>query len=132
VVIARLAPSYAQAHQLDDEEAAQRLQTAFSSGTLLEELLASTWTALLGTTKRLDEAGLLEKIATCLGERPTRPGRLAKESPAFSAFLIVIDLQAGTASDAARRVLETPEGQKRVAAGMAEAGKFFAGELLRR
>lgn len=130
VVVAKLTPTYAQAHRLDEEEAAQRLSAALA-GRLLPQLLESTWEAMKGRTKRLTEEGLLEKVATTLGERPLRPGRVAALSPAWSAFLVVADLEAGTASDAARRVMETDEGRLRAREGLAEAGRFLAAELTR-
>ncbi len=130
VVVAKLAPTYAQAHRLDDEEAAQRISAALS-GRLLPQLLEATWEALKGKTKRLNEEGLLEKVATTLSERPLRPGRAAPLTPAWSAFLVVADLEAGTASDAARRVMESEEGRKRAQEGLAEAGRFLAAELTR-
>jgi hypothetical protein len=130
VVIAKLWPTYAEAHGIDEAEALQRLERALA-GHLWEDLLEATWTALQGKKKRLDDAGLLEKIAKTLQERPYRPGRTIKPIPAMSAFLLLLDMEAGTASDSARRVLETPEGRQRAAGGLAEAGSFLAGELTR-
>ena len=130
VVVARLTPTYAQAHRLDEAEAAQRLTQALRGG-LLTSLLEETWSALCGSTKRLKEEGLLEKIATTLKDRPLRPGRVAESSPAWSAFLVLADLEAGLASDAARRVLESAEGQLRSRQGVAEVGRFLAAELTR-
>ncbi|MCP3164733.1 hypothetical protein [Myxococcus qinghaiensis] len=130
VVIAKLAPTYAQAHQIDEEEAGQRLSAALA-GRMLPALLESAWASMKGSTKRLNDDGLLEKVATTLSDRPTRPGRVAPASPAWSAFLVLADLEAGTASDAARRVMETEEGRRRGDAGLAEAGRFLAAELTR-
>lgn len=130
VVVAKLTPTYARAHQLDDEEAARRLSVALS-GALLPSLLEATWEAMKGSTKRLKEEGLLEKVATTLGERPMRPGRVATLSPIWSAFLVLTDLHAGTASDAVRRVMETEEAQRRAQEGLLEAGRFLAAELTR-
>ena len=130
VVIAKLWPTYAELHRVDEEEAMQRLTRALQ-GPLWEDLLASAWTAMLGNTKRLDEADLLEKVARNLKDRPQRQGRVWKQTPALSAFLVSADLEAGTASDAARRVLETPEGKKKVDEGLAEAGRLLAEELTR-
>ena len=59
VVVAKLTPTYARAHQLDEDEARLRLEAALK-GPLLEDLLEATWRALLGGTKRLSEDGLLE------------------------------------------------------------------------
>ncbi|NPC86378.1 hypothetical protein HPC49_50355, partial [Pyxidicoccus fallax] len=52
-------------------------------------------------------------------------------NPAWSAFLILVDLEVGTVSDAARRVMETDEGRRRGEEGLAEAGRFLAAELTR-
>src|SRR5271169_68552 len=130
VVVAKLLPTYASAHSIDDEEARTRLDAALS-GTLLEELLASTWVALQGGTKRLTDDGLLEKVAKSLQDRPLRPGRTVEPTAGWSAFLVLADLSAGTASESARRLMESDAGQVRARAGLAEVGAFLARELTR-
>jgi hypothetical protein len=130
VVVAKFTPTYALAHQIDDEEARERLDQALV-GALLEDLLAATWTALAGSTRRLNEEGLLEKVARSLQDRPLRPGRSVEITGGLSAFFLRVDLAVGTASDAAARVLESEEGRKRVQLGIAEAGGFLARELTR-
>ncbi len=130
VVVAKLLPTYASAHSIDDEEARTRLDAALS-GSLLEELLASTWVALQGGTKRLTDDGLLEKVAKSLQDRPLRPGRTVEPTAGWSAFLVLADLSAGTASESARRLMESDAGQARARAGLAEVGAFLARELTR-
>ena len=130
VVVAKLVPTYSRAHHLDEEEAAQRLSQALS-GRLLPSLLEEAWTAMRGKSKRLDDEGLLEKVATTVRDRPQRPGRVVEVTSAWSAFLVLADLEAGTASEAARRVMESPEGRQRAQAGLAEVGRFLAAELTR-
>jgi hypothetical protein len=131
VIAAKLLESYAQVHHLDEEEAEERLLRALGTP-LWEEVLAATWSALLGGTKRLDEAGLLEKVAQSLMDRPLRRGHLLKETtPGFSAFWVQVDLAAGTAGEAARRVMESEQGQRMAKMGFDEAGKFLAKELTR-
>jgi hypothetical protein len=130
VVVAKLWPTFAAAHNLDEEEAEARLTTALQ-GQLLDELLAHTWEAMRQKARRADESALLEKVAQTLGERPQRPGRTAKLNSAWSAFLLLADLQAGTASEAARRALETEQGRKAAVEGLAEAGRHLASELTR-
>lgn len=130
VVVAKLVPTYANAHNLEEEEAASRIDTALR-GPLLEDLLAATWTAMLGGTKRLNEEGLLEKIAKTLQDRPLRPGRPAELTPGWSAFMIQIDVVVGTVGDAAARMMEGEQGRKMAALGTAEAGAFLAKELTR-
>jgi hypothetical protein len=130
VIAARLAPTYALAHNVDDDEALQQLERALK-GPLWERLLDSAWEAMLGDTKRLSEEALVEKVAGTLKDRPLKLGRAATLTPAWSAFLVLADLEAGTASDAARRLLESAEGQRRAAEGLAEVGRYLAKELTR-
>lgn len=131
VVVAKLAPTYAEAHSIEDEEGVSRLDRALQSP-LLDDLLAAAWAALLGTTERLDEDALVQKVASGLKNRPQRPGKIAPLTPGWSAFLVLADVRAGIASDAAQRLLETEEGAKRAKAGLAEVGKFLATELVRK
>lgn len=130
VLASKLAPTYAMAHEVDEEEAVQRLALALR-GRLFEDLLAAAWAAMTARHPRLDEAKLLEKVATTLRDRPQRPGRRAKLNPAWSAFLIWVDLEAGVASDSAGRVLETEQGRAMTASGLAQAGQHLALELTR-
>jgi anthranilate phosphoribosyltransferase len=130
VLISRLAPSYAEAHQVDDEEARLTLTTALRSE-LRDDLLASTWTAIRTRAPKFKEETSLDKVATSLGDRPTRPGRVKQGNAAWSAFWIVVGLNAGTASDSARSALESEAGQAKVREGMVEVGRFLADELAR-
>jgi hypothetical protein len=131
VVVARLFSTYADAHDLDDEEARSRLTEALS-GDFLEQVLASTWEAIRAKSPRLSEAELLDKIAQNLSARPLRPGRRAQVTPAWSAFFILADLRVGTATEAARRALETDQGRQMSAAGLVEVGQHLAAELLKK
>ncbi len=128
VVVAKLAPTYAAAHHVDEEEAAERLGRALQ-GSLLTQLLETAWAEMKGKAKRLNDDGLLEKVATTLKDRPQRPGKRVEPTPALSAFLLWVDLEAGTASDAARRALESEEGRKRVQEGLSVVGALLAAEL---
>ena len=130
VVVAKLAPTYAEANSLEDEEAVIRLDRALQSP-LLEDLLAACWAELrAGSTK--DEDALVQKVASSLKNRPQRPGKIAPLTAGWSAFLVLADVHAGIASDAARRLLETEEGRKRADAGLVEVGKHLAAELSRK
>lgn len=131
VVAAKLAPTYALSHNLEEGEAVAALERALE-GSLWEALLAASWQALVEKNRKLDEERLLEKVATTLKDRPHKPGAAAAMTPAWSAFLVKLDLEAGTASDMARRVLESPEGARRVEEGLRDAGQHLARELTRK
>lgn len=128
VVVNRLVPTYAKAHNIDEQEASDRLSRALA-GQLWEDLLAATWEAMKGRVKRLDEQRLLDKVFNTLEDRPLRYGRAVDTNPAWSAFMMMLDLEIGTAGDAARRVMESEQGRKMMTAGLAEAGMFLATEL---
>jgi hypothetical protein len=130
VLASRLLRTFAKAHTLDDEEAHARLERALE-GRLWERLLEATWAAMTADAKRLTDDGLLEKVAGTLKAHPLRYAKAAPPTPAWSAFLVLADLEAGTASESARHVLESPEGQKRTQEGLAEVGRFLAAELTR-
>lgn len=130
VLAAKLAPTYASAHDVDDDEAVQRLQLALR-GRLFDDLLSYAWQAIGARYPRLDEGKLLDKVAATLRDRPQRPGRKAKPGPAWSAFLVLVDLEAGIAGDSARRVLETEQGRKMMELGLGDAGQHLAAELMR-
>lgn len=130
VLVAKLTPTFSKSHEIDDEEARVRLERAIA-GRLWEQLLVATWAALIEGKKTVNDEAVLERVAGSLKDRPQRPGREATLSPAFSAFLVLLDLEAGTAGDSARRVLERPEGQRMAELGLTEAGRFLAKELTR-
>jgi len=130
VMAARFRPTYAQSHEIDEDEAQDRLERAFG-GRLWELLLETTWDALNDKKRAVDPEKVLERIAGTLKDRPLRPGKQATLNPAFSAFLVLIDLEAGTASDAIRKVLESPQGEAMKQQGLAAAGKFLAAELVK-
>lgn len=132
VLVSKLAPTYAQTHEVDVDEAVERVDRALEHDRpLQDDLLAACWVELTAKKPRFDEAALLEKIAQLLKDRPQRPGKVAPMSAGWSALLVLIDLDAGLASDSARRILESDEGKRRLADGVTEAGRFLAAELLR-
>ena len=130
VMAARFRATFAESHEIDEEEAHERLERAFA-GRLWELLLEATWNALSDKKRAVDPEAIVEKIARTLKDRPLRPGKAAKLGPAFSAFLVMIDLEAGMASDAARKVLESAQGEAMKQAGLAEAGRFLAAERVK-
>jgi hypothetical protein len=130
VLVARLRPVFAEAHNLSDEEADQRLAAALS-GSLLQEVLSYTWDELKNMRARLSEAEVLDRVAKSLAPRPLRPGRKAEVTRSWSAFFVLADIEAGIASEAARRALQSEEGQRMALEGLREAGRYLAAELLR-
>jgi hypothetical protein len=130
VVVSKLVPSFALAHRVEDDEATDRLDSALR-GPLLDDLLEATWNQLQVAAKRPDEERLLEKIALALKDRPNRPGKPVESGADLAAFWILADVEAGTASDSARKLMETDAGKQRGAQGLVAAARLLAAELTR-
>jgi hypothetical protein len=131
VVTRKLAPTYAKAHAIDDEEGEIRLSRALG-GALLADLQAAAWKAIRSTSTRLTDDELAEKVAVSVKNRGLRPGKAAEAVGAWSAFLVLADIEAGVASEMARRVFESAEGRRKADEGLAIAGEHLAKELLRK
>lgn len=132
VVTRKLAPTYAKAHAIDEEEAEIRLSRALGSP-LLAELLEAAWRAVRASSTRLSDDELVEKVAASVKSRGLRPGKpVEAASGPWSAFLVLADIEADVASEMARRVFGTEEGRKKADEGVAAAGALLAGELLRK
>lgn len=130
IVVSKLIPTFAAAHNIDENEAHERLSAALR-GPLFDQLMTATWAALTSTTTRPDDDKLLEKVAKSL-TNPYRTAKQAEVTAGWSAFMVLADIEAGTATDAARRLLETDEGKRRARAGVDEVGAFLAKELTRK
>jgi hypothetical protein len=131
VVVTKLAPMCALAHDADDDEASERLDRGLK-GPLLDDLLAACWQQLTSAPERPSDDAVLEQVAAALKKHGGKPGKTASVTPGWNAFLVLVDVRGGVAGDAARRVLETDEGKKRVAAGMVEVARHLATELTRK
>lgn len=131
LVISKLVAPYAESHAVDDEEAAIRLERAVK-GALLDDLLDATWNVLVDTSKSGDTEALLDKVAKSVASRGMKPGRPIELNLEWNAFLLIADIEAGTASDAARTLLETERGRKLAKGGLAEAGRYLASEFTRK
>ena len=130
IVVAKLAPTFADAHQLDHDEAAYRLGAALS-GPLLDDLLAATGRRSSGARRSWTRRVCWRRSPGACGTGPSARAAPHRSTPDLSAFLLLADLAAGTASDAAGRVMETDAGKARARAGLAAVGQLLAHELTR-
>ena len=128
VVVTKLAPTCAAAFNIDAGDALERIDKG-AGGSVHEELLAACWDHLRAATDLSDEE-LIENIAATLKRRGERPGKVAKVTPGWNAFLVMVDIRAGTASDTAQGLIGSDHGKKLVAAGLQEAAKHLAKELI--
>lgn len=130
IVVGKLVPTFAAAHLIDENEAHERLMSALK-GSLLDQLLDATWAAIVASAAKPDDDKLLQKVATGL-KNPYRSAKPIEPTAGWSAFMVLVDIEAGTATDAARRLLETDEGRKRGQLGIREVAVFLAKEITRK
>jgi hypothetical protein len=126
-----LAPTYAGARSVDEEEALERLGRALASPTILEEVYRALGAALAEVKgPRQTEDAVMDRISAKIGARRAR-AKAAAATPTLSAALILIDLEIGLAPESMRETLASPRGRPLLEAGLRELGAHLAKDLLR-
>jgi hypothetical protein len=126
-----LAPTYAAARGVDEEEAADRLGQALAVRGVLDDLYAALSAALRDAKgPRTDEDALLDRLSAGVQNRRGRV-RAASDSPALAAVLVRLDLEIGIAPEPMRATLASPRGRAMLDDGLAELGRHLVKELLK-
>jgi hypothetical protein len=126
-----LAPTYAKARSVDDEEATERLERALESAAALDAVYRGVSAALADTQgPRTAEDALLDRISAHLATRRARI-KAAEATPAVSAALVRLDLEIGLAPESMRETLASPRGSALLEAGLRELGAHLVKDLLR-
>jgi hypothetical protein len=124
-----LAPTYAAARSVDEEEAHERLSQALATPAALDDLYRGLSHALAGAKgPRTTEDALLDRVSAHVAARRARP---APATPGISAALVRLDLEVGIAPEAMRATLATERGSALLEAGLRELGAHLVKELLR-
>jgi hypothetical protein len=130
-LVALLAPTYAQARTVDEEEARERLGRALTVPAALDDVYRGLSEALAGAKgPRTAEDALMDRISAHVAARRAR-ARAAAATPAVSAALVRLDLEIGLAPETMRATLATERGRALLEAGLRELGAHLARELLR-
>ncbi len=126
-----LAPTYAKARDVDEEEASERLERALGVPAALDELYGGISEALVAAKgPRTQEDALMDRLSAGVVVRRAR-ARAADATAAVSAVLVRLDLEIGLAAEAMRATLATPKGRALLDAGLRELGAHVVNELLR-
>jgi hypothetical protein len=126
-----LAPTYAKARDVDEEEASERLSRALAVPAALAELHRGVSEALADAKgPRTAEDALMDRISAGVVARRAR-ARPAEATPAVSAVLVRLDLEIGLVPEAMRATLATEKGRALLDAGLREVGAHLVKELLR-
>ncbi len=126
-----LAPTYAKARDVDEEEASERLSRALAVPAALDDLYRGVSEALVDARgPRTPEEALMDRLSVGVVARRAR-ARAAEATPAVSALLVRLDLEVGLAAESMRATLATPKGRALLDAGLREIGGHLVKELLR-
>lgn len=126
-----LAPTYAAARGVDEEEAGERLAQALAVPAALEDLyrgISDALHAVKGPRTSADQ--LVDKLSAGVLARRAR-AKPAPATPAISAVLVRLDVEIGLVADAMRATLATPRGKALLDEGLRSLGAHLVKDLLR-
>jgi hypothetical protein len=126
-----LAPTYADAREVDEEEARERLSRALAVPAALDDVYRGLSSALADAKgPRTREDVLMDRISAHVAARTGRAGAVPG-TPAIAAALVRLDLEIGLAPESMRETLSTGKGAALLEAGLRELGAHLVRELLR-
>ena len=126
-----LAPTYASARGVDEEEAAERLTRALAAPAALDAVYGGLTEALRAAQgPRTSEDQLVDRLSAGVVARRGR-ARAAPGTAAISAALVRLDLEIGLAPDAMRDTLASPRGKALLDEGLRALGAHVVKDLLR-
>ncbi len=132
VLATALAPTYAAAASVDEEEAHLRLTEALARPGLLEALQAGISAALAaGLGPRTSADRVLDRVSRGVELRLGRV-RALPVTPEVAAVVVRVDLEIGIVAEPMRATLATPRGAAALQAGLAAVGKHLVSELSRK
>jgi hypothetical protein len=130
-VASMLMETYAKVRNVDLDESHARLYDGFSDLRLLSGLQAATWEALDRVKPDADRTRLVTRAERVMGRRRRFPpmwvGR--RDEAAFVALSVAIDRAAGVGSGESAGLLDSPEGEALVVAGLHLVAKHIAHDM---
>jgi hypothetical protein len=126
-----LAPTLAKATQVDVEVAEERLLRALANQRVLDDVYAGLSAALAEAKgPRTSEEELVDKLSAGVQARGRRV-RAAELTPAISAVLVLLNLEAGEAPEMMRETLQSQKGRALLQEGLRSMGNHLMKELIR-
>lgn len=130
-LVVLLAPTYAAARGVDEEEAMERLTRALQARGALDDLYRGLSSALAAAKgPRTSEDALVDKLSAGVAARRARV-RAAPVTPAIAAVLVRLDLEIGLAADAMRETLATPRARALLDEGLHALGAHLLRGLMK-
>jgi hypothetical protein len=127
-----LAPTYAAARGVDEDEASERLAQALAVPAVLDDLYRGISAALADARgPRTSEDALVDRLSQGVVARRARVKPLAA-TPPVAAVLVRLDLELGLAAEAMRATLQTPKARALLDEGLRAVGAHLVKELARK
>ncbi len=126
-----LAPTYAKAAQVDPEVGEERLQRAFASQRVLDRIYEGLSAALAEAKgPRTSEDEMIDKLSAGVQARRAKV-RAAELTPAVSAVLVLVNVEAGEAPEMMREAIQSGKGRALLEEGLKALGAHLVRELIR-
>ena len=126
-----VAPTYAKALSVDEEEALERMTRALERPGVADDLYRGISEALRQAKgPRTSEDELMDKLSKGVQARRTR-AKAAPSTPALSAVMVRVNLELGLAPEQLRATLESEKGRALLEEGLSALGQHLLKDLLR-
>jgi hypothetical protein len=126
-----VAPTYAEALSVDEDEARERLEQVLGKLEVADDLYRGLSAALEAAKgPRTTEDALMDKLSAGVQARRARV-KAAPATPALSAVMVRLDLEIGLAPEPMRAMLATQRGRALLEEGLRGLGAHLVKELLR-
>jgi len=126
-----VAPTYAAALGVDEEEARERIGRALEQPEVAEDLYRGVSAGLRDVQgPRTSEDALVDKLSQGVQKRRARV-RAAEATPALSAVMVRMNLAIGMAPEQMRAPLSTDKGRQLLEDGLHSLGRHLVKELLK-
>lgn len=126
-----VAPTYAAALSVDEEEALERLRRALERPEVADDLYRGLSAALADAKgPRTSEDALVDRLSAGVQSRRARV-RPAPSTPALSAVLVRLNLEIGLAPEPMRGTLAAGKGRALLEEGLRQLGAHLVKELLK-
>ena len=126
-----VAPTYAKALSVDEEEALERVTRALERPGVADDLYRGISEALRQAKgPRTSEDELMDKLSKGVQARRTR-AKAAPSTPALSAVMVRVNLELGLAPEQLRATLESEKGRALLEEGLSALGQHLLKDLLR-
>jgi len=126
-----VAPTYAAALSVDEDEAHERLVQALGRAEVVEDLYRGISAGLAAAQgKRTTEDALMDKLSAGLQARRSK-AKAAPATPALSAVMVRLNLEIGLAPQQMRDMLASDKGRAMLEKGLEELGAHLVKVLLR-